>query len=248
MIISYQDYEIGTNVQFSESEFVSLIKGSSIQDVSTKHDLISLRLSNNYIVDVKGNLDVKIVTPARKLLPPVTFQIFDGKSAPPAFEIERRIHALRQLYASTFLVESGRSDEIVSLLKNDPKADLEAKLLNEEDWLFLSAASEGSFWITLLTRSKGAFKSLMHIAPLFWDEGRKAMLERVRATTELRKLDVLEKEMELCSNLVDLVKKVEAIRDPNTRQVVRDVLSSNLYVLNKKLPTLPKPDANQQGS
>ena len=196
---------------------------------------------------MKGDLDVKITTDLTEdRPPPVTLQIFDAKDAPPAFEIERRIHALRQLYASTFLIESGRSDEIVSLLKGDPKADLEAKLLKDGDWLFISAASDGSFWITLLTQSKAAFKSLMHIAPLFWDEGRQALLERVRAKTELRKLDVVQKEMELTSNLVDLVKKVEAIKDPHARQIVRDVLSSNLQVFNKKLPSLPKPDADSK--
>ena len=43
MIISYFDYQTGTNVKFSEFELASLMKGSSIKDVFTKEDIIYLR-------------------------------------------------------------------------------------------------------------------------------------------------------------------------------------------------------------
>ena len=116
-------------------------------------------------------------------------QLIPEGDAPTAVAVEQRIHSLRQLYATTFLVNAGRSEELGRALTSNPNADLES-LLNEKDRLYISAASEGTFWLTVLTKTKVAFRSLTTIVPLFYVEGRQALLDRMRANTALKKIAV----------------------------------------------------------
>jgi hypothetical protein len=95
-------------------------------------------------------------------------------------------------------------------------------------------ASEGTFWLTVLAKTKVAFASLVYIAPLFYDEGRQAILESVRATRDLKKLEVKTKEMDLtfqgAAKIIDLVQRVEKIKDPHVREKVREALSINVRI------------------
>jgi hypothetical protein len=113
------------------------------------------------------------------------------------------------------------------MLERNPHADLE-QAVTQENRLFISAASEGTFWLTVLAKTKAAFASLVYIAPLFYEDGRQAILERIRATTDLKKLDVKTKEMDLAAKIIDLVQKVEKIKDPHVREKVREALSINV--------------------
>jgi hypothetical protein len=102
--------------------------------------------------------------------------------------------------------------------------------------------------LTVLAKSKGAFKNLNYIAPLFFEEGRQAIVERVRAGTRLKQLEVREKEINVtfqaANKLIDLVQKVDKIKDPGTREKVRQALSTNVHALGQHLPpALPKPQA-----
>lgn len=81
-----------------------------------------------------------------------------------------------------------------------------------------------------------AWRSISAIACLFYQEGRQNVLERNKARTELEVLAVEEKRMEIeyqrANNAVDLVKKVESIKDGQLRKRARAAISS---------PRLPRP-------
>jgi hypothetical protein len=62
--------------------------------------------------------------------------------------------------------------------------DLE-DILAEDERLFIAAGGPGSFDLTIIIKTLNSLKSLVKIAPLFYDEGRQALLKRVRSTTDL---------------------------------------------------------------
>jgi hypothetical protein len=205
-------------------------------------DFFELGLTDAFNLRMNGPPDILLMSTLNKgEHPPVRLQVLTDSETPTAKTVEKRIHALRQLYAATFLINTGRSDEVGKVLESEPDADLE-DLLNEQDRLFITAASEGSFWLTVLTKTGSAFKSLANIVPLFYEEGRQALLERVRATTDLKKLDVTQKQIKVADELVGLVQKIEKIKDPALRQRMQEAISSNLKALGKQPLSLPKPD------
>jgi hypothetical protein len=83
---------------------------------------------------------------------------------------------------------------------------------------------------------------------LFYDEGRQALLSRVRATTELKWLDVKQKSNDItlqgADRLIEMIQKIE-IKNPTVREQmhellmekIRDVGRSELSLL--ALPRLP---------
>jgi hypothetical protein len=227
------------------SDLVTIIKGSSIKSAAISDEFFELSLTDAFNLRIETHPTILLTsTLNRGELPPVRLQILANGEAPSALTVERRIRALRQLYAVNFLIDAGRSKEAARVLDANPNADLE-ELLRERDRLFVTAASEGTFWLTVLTKTRSAFRSLANIVPLFYEEGRQALLERMRANTELAKLTVKEKEDKLsfdrANKLVELVQKVEKIKDPHVKERVQDVLSASLSRLGRQIPALPKP-------
>lgn len=188
-------------IEIDLATLVTLIKGSSITSVAHANLFFELGLSDafNLRIDTDtGKADVFLYSTLNEgQRPPVRLNIIADGDLPTAEAVEKRIHSLRQLYATAFLLNAGRADEVAHALEQNPDTDLETSLLRERDRLFITAASKGTFWITAFTKTKAAFKSLSLIGPLFYDEGRQAPLERLRATTELKKLAVKEKHMYL---------------------------------------------------
>jgi hypothetical protein len=72
-----------------------------------------------------------------------------------------------------------------------------------------------------------AWPSLLAGACMFYREGRQALLERTRARTDLEMLAVQEKRMELefqrANNAIDLVQRLEQIKDPHLRKTLSSV-------------------------
>jgi hypothetical protein len=229
-------------------ELVSLIKGSSIKSMATANDFFELGLTDGFNLRIESGLQLSLFSTLNKgENPPLRLQIIAKDEMPTARLVEERIHALRQMYALSYLLERNRSQEAADVLEKSTAADLEDRL-PPDDRMLISAASEGSFWLTVLTKTKGAFKTLSHIAPLFFEESREAIVRRVRAGTKLKELEAQEKEISLsfqsANKLIDLVKQVDAIKDADTRERVRQALATNAKSLGHHLPpALPKPEA-----
>jgi len=174
--------------------------------------------------------------------PPVRLRLIANGETPTAQLVESRLHALRQLYAFSFLVDAGRENDIANALKNDRSADLD-NLIDHANKLFITSASQGSFWLTVRTKTTAAFKSLTNIVPLFYDEGRQAVLERVRANTELTKLDVDKKrfdiQMQRANGLIDLYNKIEKIKDRDVKEQMKAELNKSISASGNTPPALP---------
>jgi hypothetical protein len=80
-----------------------------------------------------------------------------------------------------------------------------------------------------------AWRSLSAVACLFYCEGRQALLERTKARTDLEKLAVKKTRMELefqhSNNVVDLIQKVEKIKDPHLLAKMKEAISSSCRAL-----------------
>jgi len=151
----------------------------------------------------------------------------DGPAGVPAQEIERRIHALRQLYALTFLLEADRIDD-VSIAQELSEIDLE-QILNDDERLRFLATGVGSFWVTLGNLTDAGKRAIIAIAGMFYEDGRQALLKHLRAQAESAELDVQKKRMELdfakADKVLDLLDRIEKIRDPAFKATVRSVLT-----------------------
>jgi hypothetical protein len=86
---------------------------------------------------------------------------------------------------------------------------------------------------------RSAWRSLSSIALVFYSEGRDALLTRARARTEIEVIAAEQRRLELehqrASMAIDLVTKVEKIKDAQLKERVKNVIT---------LPTLPPPKSS----
>lgn len=248
--LKYLNFSADREVRLDVGAFVSLVKGAAITSLAIGADYIEFGLSDalNLRIDIGNNVTI-IPTTNKGDSPPVRLSIIADSEIPTAELVETRIHALRQIYAINLLVDAGREEDIEEAFRSKSPPDFE-KLIDESDKLLINSASTGSFWLTLAARSTAAWKSLTAIAPLFLDEGRQAVLERVRAKTELTKLEVIQKRNDIslqkANAVIALYSKVEKIRDPNIREAVRKELIRSFEATAEVLPFLPPPEEIEQ--
>jgi UDP-N-acetylglucosamine transferase subunit ALG13 len=249
--ITYADYLAGDQFELDFEDFISLTKGASIKSMAMADGFIELGLSDKFNVRFQGQFSVVLMSTLNKgELAPVRLRIVDDEEMPTALVVEQRIRSLRQLYAANFLINAERADEMAQALKNDDKTDLE-ELLKDEDRLFISAAGEGSFWLTVIPKTVAAFNSLSNILIVFYGEGRTALLERARAKTALAKLDVEKKRTDLAfsqaNKSIDLAQKVAKIKNPWVRQQAEKAITTSLTGLGKEPLALPPPGGTAKG-
>jgi hypothetical protein len=213
----------------SSQELATLLAGSSILWADEKDGVLHLKTSDEFLLrfsDKDKEIFLSIISHGDA--PFYRIKISTGYT-PSAHEIEIKIRALRQLYALLFLLHAGRAGEIS---KDAQYIDLEQKLLAEKEHLHLTAASIGSFWVTLANWTKEGAKSIATIVSLFWDEGRQNLLRRLKARTESDELDVEKKRSDLdfdrATKLVALYKEIEKIKDPMAQQCFLHAFRINL--------------------
>jgi hypothetical protein len=217
--ILFLDPVDGRQARLAHSEFSSLIQGSSIKSVTFTNDFIELGLSDAFNLQISGQIGISLISTLKNgEQRPMRLQILGEDEAPFAAAIEEGIRSFRQLYATAFLFDAGRSEQILSALEANPDSDLE-QYLEAGDRLLISAAGEGSFWLTVLTKSDAAFKALLSIALVVPKAGR-----WVEAEAKLKELDVAEKKIKLNKMHVELLRKAESITDPRTRKKVKATL------------------------
>jgi hypothetical protein len=164
--INYADPFTGRAVELDFADLDTLIKGASIKSSFIADDFFELVLTDAFKLRIQGQqLGIWLSSMLNQGdIPPVRLRILKDGEVATAQVIEKRLHALRQLYAATFLINAGRADEIANF-KQPEREDLE-DLLAEDERLFVSAASEGSFDLTLVTKTILAFLSLKSLSTL----------------------------------------------------------------------------------
>jgi hypothetical protein len=223
-------------------EFLGITKGRTISSAaaSTKEsrgpDFLELGLSKTFNLNIRADGDKLVVSLVSTLnkgdFTPVLLEII-GKDETVTVELlERRLHHLRQIYAITFLVEAGRETDVASLLRDYPSADLEHDLVAEKDKLVIVEATPGSLILSLIATSKRAYQALLYTCAVPFAQGREALLGRVTAGTALAKLEVQAKTQDIrlkgANGVIDLAKKIESIKDEDTRELIRKRLFAEM--------------------
>lgn len=249
--IKYLDHANGVSRDLEFGDLVELIQGSSIKSAMIGENIFEIGISESFNISISeastvGSISITVTSTLNKgEIPPVKLQLVSSQEAASAAIVERRIHALRQLYAATVLLNTGRAADAARAINSDPASDIE-ELLEEHDRLFITAVSQGSLWLTVKATTAPAFRALCQIAPVFFEEGRRAIIERVRATTALKQLDVVQKQDEIAlkkiHGMIDIAKQLEKIKDPFVRGKLNQIFSSSLTALGQQVPLLPKSD------
>lgn len=248
-------------------EFIEISRGLSISSGAASTgdsrgpDFLELGLSQTFNLRVQANGNALAVTLVSTLNPgdfaPVRLQIISPSETVTAELLERRLHHLRQVYAMAFLVDGGREADLGLVLREHPGADLEHELLSPKDKLVVREAHPGSLILSLIAKSKGAYRALAYVCAVPFAEGRKALLGRVKAGTELAELEVKAKSQDVrlkgADGVISLVKKIETIKDKDTRELIKRRLLGELTGLTTIGGTSTKPlaidhDAAQDAS
>lgn len=244
------DLRQGRQSEIDFADFVELVKGSTVGSAAAGEDFLELGITDAINVRLQSTPDGNLVCSLTSTLnegdfPPIRIQIVEDGEVPTALVIEQRIRALRQSYAISFLADAERLSEAEDALASNPDADLEALLL-DEDRLYVLAAAPGSFWLTVITKSAKAYKTLKHGLALPYREGREALLRRVQADTRLRELAVEEKQLDIglkrTKGLIDTLSSIDKVKDEQSRKALRATLLDSLQEIGAEdLLALPPP-------
>lgn len=247
----------GDAYQTDFAELVDLIKGTTITSLADSDQFLELGLSENLQIrmehDDRGGLQVIVFSTLNESeVRPVRLQIINDGEEPNAALVGRRLYNLRQVYAITLLLDTGREKDLADLLLKEPRADLERALLAEDERLLVQAGGPGTWWITVLTKIGGAPQTALNGLSLIYGKGRTLLLERVQAATEIKKEEATAKalanEKARDQRIIDLAKALEKIKDPEGRAAIQSRLHSELNSANPQLagPTiaglLPAPE------
>jgi hypothetical protein len=86
-------------------------------------------------------------------------------------------------------------------------------------------------------------RSLSAIACIFYAAGREALLRRVEARTELEELAVKEKRLKIqaqhANSMIDVVQRIEKIKDAQLREKVRAAILTSLPTVQDASPAPP---------
>ena len=227
----------GEQADIDFAHFVEIAKGATIRSAAAGDDYLEFGLAEQINIRVQtSEVDGVVVTLTSTLnkgdIPPIRLQIIEADEIASAALVESRIHALRQSYAIAYLLQNDETEALEQALARDPNVDLETTLIPEQERLFITAASAGSFWLTVVTKSAKAYKVAKHALALPYKEGREALLRRVEADTRLRELAVVEKQVDISlkrvKGLVDTLNSIEKVKDEKSRKALRDSFLQNL--------------------
>jgi hypothetical protein len=111
-------------------------------------------------------------------LPVAVTSISDKKEEMTAFNLEKKIHALRQLYATIHLIKSGRAKEIPA---GATAIDLEEEYLAADERLQIASIGTGSVWVTLKGLVTKSGSSLVALVSLCLPATRQEIQRQLRA-------------------------------------------------------------------
>jgi hypothetical protein len=132
-------------------------------------------------------------------IPPLILQLVDEERRLPARLLEKRLFGLRQLYA---LVRLADTDRLALLEANLDIADLE-DLLSDDELLYVECLAPGSWYLTVWSKVRGSYKSLVRTVGFVYSRGREALLTKLEAEGRLKHLEAEEKEFELFTKKLD---------------------------------------------
>lgn len=233
--IFYRSRFGGQPQQISAEVLKTLVQNLSILNVgqSTNTESLILQLSNGMALLLTNYRKIELLDYGLPMeLYPVRLLDEQNDQFPSAIEVQARIHAVRQVYALTLLLQTERISRILDFIGTDLEAALEG-----EERLQFSSMSVGSLWAALSSVKGVGLRAALTVAGMFYSEGRNSLLRNLRAKTESTELDVRLKEMELefgrVEKTIDILQRIDKIKDPAAKQRVFDLFANNMAVLGK---------------
>ena len=237
------------------TNFVGITQGLSISSAAASAadsrgpDFLELGLSRTYNLRVEASGDSLIVSLVSTINPdefaPVRLEIISRDEVVTAELLQRRLHYLRQVYATALLLGANRENDLAGVLRHNPDADLERELVAEKDKLVIQDAGSGSLILSLVAKTKQAYQAILYVCAVPFAEGRKALLGRVVAGTKLAELEVHAKAQDVrlkgAHGILDLAKKIDTIKDKDTRELIRTRLLADMGGLAVTVVPAPKP-------
>ena len=192
---------------------------------------------NYRIRAIENNLFITVISTVKKgEYAPIRVNIGgeDGEVL-TAYNLERKLFALRQIYAINYLI---KNEKLESLYENIEarQFDFEAMLLPQSAQLVVGGAAPGSLWLTLIPKTKEMLDSIVESLSLLYPAGRDALLRRVNASTEKKELEVekmrMENKLGAAVGVVTLAQKIDDIKDLKIKEALQKELLKNIYVIN----------------
>jgi len=149
-------------------------------------------------------------------------QIVDGEKRLPARILEKRLRALRTLYAIVHLSLTDRFNLVQDVLAKDPFYDLEL-LLHDDELLYIECLAPGSWYITLWSKVRSSYHSILQTVSIVSVRGREALLKKLEAEARLKELDVEEKEFEIFTQKADYgLNLMDRLSSDSAKTALRD--------------------------
>ncbi len=190
--------ELGEVQQSNFAEFISIVTGRSvISGADWGKDRIEFGLSGDGMIRIFWSPDGLqanfIATTNKDEIPPLMLQIIDGEKRVPARTLEKRLRALRTLYAIVHLFLTDRFNLVQDILLKDPDYDLEL-LLDDDELLYVECLAPGSWYVTLWSKLRTSYHSVLQTVAIVSERGQEALLSKLEAEARLKELEVEEKE------------------------------------------------------
>jgi hypothetical protein len=194
------------------------------------HQGVALKTSDNFTIEIGFSAASVIVVADfgdSDILPIDLLKGYEGS----AFNIENKIRALRQLYATLFLVETDQAKNIPPEAELDPAFDIEQKLLSDKDRLQFRSVGFGSLSVLLNSLTEGGRKAIVTVVALFLPETRQELIRQLRAESDKAETSAERERFDLnvhkANALINLEKKIDKL-DTGTRERVERLLTRHL--------------------
>jgi len=246
-------HEIGPVIPSDFSEYINIVSGRSIiSGADWGKDRVEFGLSGDGMIRVfwtPAGLHLNFLSTTNvNEIPPLMIQISDGDKKLPVRIIELRLRALRTLYALVHLSNTNRLHRVQELLQKKPEADLE-ELLDPIEYLYIECLAPGSWYVTLWSKLKTSYLSILQTMALVYPRAREAILRKLEAEARLKELDVEKREFELFSKKLDyglgLMDRLSAdpakkalkhrVEEELSRLLLKDRVSSDVKEATRKL-------------
>lgn len=198
-------FELGEPAGSDFGEFINTISGRSIvSGADWGNDRVEFGLSGDGMIRVfwkPDGLEVNFLSTTNPdEIPPLILQLVDEERRLPARLLEKRLFGMRQLYALVRLADTDRLNVLEGGLEKIH--DLE-DFLSDDEQLYVECLAPGSWYLTVWSKAKGSYKSLVKTVALVYSRGREALLSKLEAEARLKNLEAEEKEFELFAKKLD---------------------------------------------
>ncbi len=198
--------------------FVGLFKGIGIRSAASGIGFFELGLTNEFNITFVqgGGGEIEIVirsTVNSGDTPGTTFLLASSDEDLTAAQVEARLFAFRQLYALYVMTEEGMLSELAIVSRNGAGFDSEQRLLPRDLQVRITSLGPGSIVAVATALVKRGKDYVEGFFASFYPEGRRALLDSVRANADLQQINVEQRKFDLNLRRVDSLIRLSRLQN-----------------------------------